>query len=123
MCPKPMTNDTRERVADTPDPMIVSLDGDLDLRRADRVRADLLQAIDSGDPVRIELRDATGADVAFVQVLLAAVRAAARRGRPLDIAGLDGGPFPTLFAALGLIRSGEDIERFLIDYTRDEASA
>lgn len=109
--------------ADAHAPKIITLDGELDLRRADRVRADLLAAIDSGEPLRVELGHATHADVAFVQVLLAAVRAAARRGCPLAIAGLGGGPLPALFAALGLIRSQEDAEQFLTQFATSEAPA
>jgi ABC-type transporter Mla MlaB component len=101
----------------------VRLDGELDLRRADQVRIELLAAIDGADRVCVDMGGATRADVAFVQVLLAALRAAAQRGRPLEISGLEGGVVPPLLAALGLIPSEALAAPFLAGFAASEAAA
>ena len=104
-------------------PHVLALEGELDLRNADRLRADLLAAIDQDKRLRLDLSGVTRADFACVQVLLAAVCGAARRGRPLDIVGLATSPLPALFAALGLIRPGQDAGKFLAELPSNEAAA
>jgi anti-anti-sigma regulatory factor len=70
---------------------VVSLVGDLGLREASEVRGRLLAALSAGVAVVVDARGLAGADLAIVQLLVAAHKSAARQGVPLRLlAGANG---------------------------------
>jgi ABC-type transporter Mla MlaB component len=62
------------------------LHGAMTLREADAVRSRLLEAMSMHDTVEIDCSAVTGADVSFIQCLIAARRTAAASGKRLSLA-------------------------------------
>ncbi|NNU80072.1 STAS domain-containing protein [Halovulum dunhuangense] len=93
------------------------------VKSADAARAELLAAIGGDGQVRVDLTDATAADTGFLQVLIAACRAACLRGRPLTVVGIEGGPVPALMVGLGLIASEQQAPRYFEDLATAERAA
>jgi anti-anti-sigma regulatory factor len=71
----------------TPDQhQYVYLKGPLTVTHADPIAATLLEALGASEAVTIDLSGATGIDVSFLQILIAANKSAARNRKTLKIA-------------------------------------
>jgi anti-anti-sigma regulatory factor len=77
------------------------LEGDLGVRDAARLALQLSQAI--AGPTTVDCTNLSGIDLAVVQVLLAADRAARAAGQPLILRHPAGGPLQQLLVATGFI--------------------
>jgi len=76
---------------------------ELSIGRADALRDILLAALSKGRDVEIDCSAATGVDVSFIQLLLAARTTAALRGVRLVLKSAAAGPLAATLRACGLI--------------------
>ena len=83
----------------------IRLEGAIDIDCAAELKALLLQALNSGKELRLEIEAATHLDVTAIQLLWAAKREAARSGAPLALSA----PAPEEIAA-ALREAGFEIE-------------
>lgn len=65
----------------------VALCGELTISAAVAVRDELLQALDTGDEIEVDLAQVAEFDSAGIQLLIAAKREAAQRGKKLRFVG------------------------------------
>lgn len=88
------------------------LEGNLSLRDAGRVCDKLREAAESYDPVEIDIASLTGIDISIVQLLLAARKSVARRGKDFTLSGTPTEPVRAFLAGVGLIEHQDADEAF-----------
>lgn len=88
------------------------LEGNLSLRDASRVCDRLREAAQSYDPVEIDIGSLTGLDISIVQLLLAARKSAARRGRNFTLSGTLTEQVREFLAGVGLIEHQDADDAF-----------
>lgn len=87
---------------------VLRFDGTLTLPRIGAIRAALIGAIDGGPAVEIDCAKAAEIDVSFIQLLLAARRAAAMRGKSLTFAAPASGALLQALERGGFLTSADD---------------
>lgn len=107
---------------------IFRLNGDLSIRDCPRLAAELATAIGTGDVLRVEAGGLASADIAILQLLIAAHRSAHALGKSLAIQVPAGGVLNGLLsksgigaAANGLVWDG-DLWTGLGDHKREQAA-
>jgi anti-anti-sigma regulatory factor len=88
-------------------PPTVTLSGSLTVAEAESIRATLLKAMDAGDVV-VDCSAATEVDLSFVQLLIAAQRAAALQGGSLRLAAPASGALLETLLRAGMLSSPTD---------------
>lgn len=72
---------------DVQDPLLLSLDGDMTIRRAAELKPLLLPALEHAGGLRLQLQEVTEIDATGVQLLLATQAALRALGRPFQLDG------------------------------------
>jgi ABC-type transporter Mla MlaB component len=84
------------------------LHGAMTLREVDAVRSRLLEAMSVNDTIEIDCSAVTGADVSFIQCLIAARRTAAATGKRLSLAAPAQGALLDALVRGGFLYSSPD---------------
>lgn len=66
---------------DTQSPFVIRCEGYLTLASAPKIRQEILDAIEANSQIVADVSRATDADLTFIQILIAAKRTAAARGK------------------------------------------
>jgi ABC-type transporter Mla MlaB component len=86
-------------------PFSLELSGELGLRGIEKLRADLVAALEANDAVAIGTSAVESADASAIQLLLAAQKSANAEGKVLSLTTTADGPLARTLAALGLVRA------------------
>ncbi len=86
-------------------PFSLELSGELGLRGIEKLKADIIAALEAHEAVVIDTSRVDGADASAIQLLLAAQKSANAEGKALSLIASAAGPVARTLAALGLVSS------------------
>jgi anti-anti-sigma regulatory factor len=84
---------------------MIKLGGDLGLCDADAIREQFLATLNEEQDIEVDAAGLTAIDVSVVQVLIAAHKLAAARGRQFQVRAITEGPLHQTMSRVGLLRS------------------
>ena len=87
-------------------PFSLELSGELGLRGIEKLKADIVAALEANDVVSIDTSAVESADASAIQLLLAAQKSANARGSALSLIAPADGAVARALAALGLVAAG-----------------